>query len=87
MIVEWLDALHDVIGDAWIQFVPTVLMGFLVVIPAMRLLKRAGMSRAWALLSFFPPWLGLVVLVWVVAFSSWKPADTENPSLQREIPP
>ncbi len=85
--MDWLDALHDAIGDTWIQFVPSVLIGFLVVIPATRLLKRVGMSRAWALLSFFPPWLGLVVLVWVVAFSSWKPADTENPSLPRGIPP
>jgi len=57
-----------------------LLYGLLVVIPAMRLLQRVGMSRAWALLSFFPPWLGLVVLVWIVAFSTWKPTDSQRVS-------
>jgi hypothetical protein len=71
MTEQWL----NVIGDIGLQLIPSVLMGLLVIVPAMRLLKRVGLSRAWALLSFFPPWLGLVVMVWVIAFSSWKPSN------------
>ena len=53
--------------------IPSMVMGLLVIIPALRLLKRVGMSWAWALLSFFP--IGIVVMVWAIAFSSWKPAN------------
>jgi hypothetical protein len=72
MIMGWLEALHDVIGDTGMQFLPAVVLGLLAIVPAMHLLKRVGMSRAWALLSFFPG-LGLIVMVWIIAFAQWKP--------------
>ena len=53
--------------------IPSMVLGLLVIIPALRLLKRVGMSWAWALLSFIP--IGIVVMVWAIAFASWKPAN------------
>jgi len=53
--------------------VPSMVMGLLTIIPALRLLKRVGMSWAWALLSFLP--VGIIVMIWAVAFTSWKPAN------------
>src|SRR5262245_46222528 len=65
---------HYIVASPLSDFlVPSMVMGLLVIIPALRLLKRVGMSWAWALLSFIP--VGLIVMVWVVAFASWKPAD------------
>jgi hypothetical protein len=72
----WLEALENVIGDTGMQLIPAALLGLVSVIPALRLLKRAGMSRAWALLSVVPPGLGLIVFVWVVAFSSWRQSNS-----------
>jgi len=53
--------------------IPSMVLGLLVIVPALRLLKRVGMSWAWALLSFLP--IGIVVMVWAIAFASWKPAN------------
>jgi len=65
---------HYIVASPLSDFlVPSMVMGLLVIIPALRLLKRVGMSWTWALLSFIP--VGLIVMVWVVAFASWKPAD------------
>jgi len=51
-----------------------LLIGLIWVIPLARLLRRVGYSRAWALFALFPP-LALI-LVWVLAFSPWKIADS-----------
>jgi hypothetical protein len=65
---------HYIVASPLSDFlVPSMVMGLLVIIPALRLLKRVGISWAWALLSFIP--VGLIVMVWVVAFASWKPSD------------
>jgi len=48
------------------------MMILLPLIPVIYLLKRVGMSLAWALLLLFP-FFGFVVVVWVIAFSRWKP--------------
>src|SRR5215470_8238056 len=50
----------------------SVVMILLPLIPVIYLLKRVGMSLAWALLLLFP-FFGFVVVVWVIAFSRWKP--------------
>ena len=44
------------------------------VVPIWRLFKRVGWNPVWALLGFIPPlWL---VLIWVLAFSTWRIADS-----------
>jgi len=50
---------------------PGVGFALLSLIPALYLLKRVGMSLAWALLLLLPVF-GLVVLVWVIAFGRWR---------------
>ena len=50
---------------------PSLMMILLPLIPILYLLRRVGMSLAWALLLLFP-FFGLVVLVWLIAFGRWK---------------
>jgi hypothetical protein len=50
---------------------PSLVMMLLPLIPVIYLLKRIGMSLAWALLLLFP-FFGLVVLLWIIAFGRWK---------------
>ena len=65
---------HYIVASPLSDFlVPSMVMGFLTMIPALRLLKRVGMSWAWALLVFLP--IGIIVMIWGVAFASWKPAN------------
>jgi hypothetical protein len=52
------------------QFVPYVILVILSIIPSWILFGRLGMSRAWALLSFVP--LGIIIIVWIVAFRRWR---------------
>ena len=59
--------------------VPSLVMGLLTIIPALRLLRRVGMSRAWALLLFVP--IGIIVMIWAVAFTPWKPANQRVPNV------
>jgi hypothetical protein len=54
------------------MMLPSLLMILLPLIPVIYLLKRVGMSLAWALLLLFP-FFGFVVVIWVIAFSRWKP--------------
>jgi hypothetical protein len=57
----------------WIQFlVVLVVMTILSIIPAVRLLRRVGKSRAWALLALYPGG-GVIILLWVIAYSRWEP--------------
>ena len=48
---------------------PYFIVVVLTVIPALIILKRVGLSRAWALLAIIPP--GGVLIFWIVAFKSW----------------
>jgi hypothetical protein len=58
-------------GDAlWVQLLPFLFVTIIQLIPAIRLLRRTGIHPAnagYALL----PWMGLVVLLFVVAYSKW----------------
>lgn len=46
-----------------------------VVVPLWKILPRAGLSPWWALVAIVP--LGLVVLLWVLAFKRWPGDDGE----------
>ena len=57
--------------DLLIQLLPLALVWILSIIPSIRLLGRVGKSKAWALLALWPL-VGLLVLVWIVAYSRWE---------------
>jgi hypothetical protein len=59
-----------------LMLLPSVVFALLPLIPAIYLLKRVGMSLAWALLLLLPMF-GLIVLVWFVAFWGWRGAPEE----------
>ena len=54
---------------------PSLVIILLPLIPVLYILRRVGMSLAWALLTLFP-FFGLVVVLWVIAFRRWKPEAT-----------
>ena len=48
----------------------SILVSFLIVgIPVMKILNKAGYSRAWILLMFIP--LVNIVMLWLFAFANW----------------
>ena len=55
-----------------------VVLIYLVVIglPVSIILRRAGYSRAWAILAIFP--LINVIGLWIFAFSKWPALDKRN---------
>jgi len=55
----------------WTELLPSLMLALLPLIPVLYLLKRVGMSLAWALLLIIPMF-GLTVLVWVIAFGRWR---------------
>jgi uncharacterized membrane protein YhaH (DUF805 family) len=67
-ILAWMD---EVFGHDVAMHIPTAVVALLPLIPVLYLLKRVGMSLAWALLLLLP-FFGLIVLVWVMAFWRWK---------------
>lgn len=58
------------------SFVPYLLLVVLTAIPSWRLFKRTGMSPAWTLLSLIP--LGMIIVLWIVAFRRWPERGTAN---------
>lgn len=58
-------------GDppAWVQFVPLFVVSLIMVYPSARILKRAGISRWYALLTIFP--FFWVIGFWIFAFVPW----------------
>jgi hypothetical protein len=58
--------------EVLVSLVPFLLMAALVVVPAVKLLRRIGKSWAWTLVSFVPG-IGPIILIWIVAFSRWEP--------------
>ena len=54
-----------------VMLIPALVLILLPVIPVLYLLKRVGMSLAWALLLLIPGY-GLIAAVWVIAFGRWR---------------
>jgi len=54
------------------HFVPLIFQIAIVIVPAVKLLRRVGKSWAWTLVSFVPG-IGPIILIWIVAFSRWEP--------------
>ena len=59
--------------EAIAQFIPFVLSVALSIVPAIQLLGRIGKSRWWAAFTFIPGF-GVIILLWIVAYSRWPPA-------------
>ena len=53
------------------QFIPLYLITALYIVPAFQLLRRTGKSWWWAILLIWPI-VGLIILLWVVAFTRWR---------------
>ncbi len=53
------------------QFIPILVLFAISVVPAIRLLRRTGKSRWWAILLIFPVF-GAIILLWLLAFTRWR---------------
>jgi uncharacterized membrane protein YhaH (DUF805 family) len=62
-----------------VQLVPLMVVMLLLVVPFVRILKRAGRSGWWVLILFIPAF-GWLILPWVIAFMRWErpPQDLER---------
>jgi uncharacterized membrane protein YhaH (DUF805 family) len=62
-------------GMGWaelgLQFGPLIFISLVLVVPFVRILRRAGRSGWWVLLLFIPA-VGWLVLPWVIAFMRWE---------------
>jgi uncharacterized membrane protein YhaH (DUF805 family) len=58
--------------EVLVNLVPLLFMAALVVVPAVKLLRRVGKSWAWTLIAFVPGF-GPIILIWILAFSQWEP--------------
>lgn len=57
------------------HWVVVPLVAAIWIVPLWNLLERTGRQGAWALLAVFP--LAGLVILWLVAFGTWKAADPE----------
>ena len=62
-----------------VQLFPMLIIMLVLVVPFVRILRRAGRSGWWVLLLFVPGF-GWLILPWVIAFMRWErpPADLER---------
>ena len=63
-------------SEHWLQFVPYLFLLVLSVIPSVRLLRRTGIHVALAAFNLVPG-LGILVLLWIVAYSKWPRANSQ----------
>jgi uncharacterized membrane protein YhaH (DUF805 family) len=54
-----------------LQLAPSLVISIILVVPFVRILRRAGRSGWWALLLLVPA-VGWLVLPWVIAFMRWQ---------------
>jgi uncharacterized membrane protein len=59
--------------DVWVSLLPFAFWIVVTIIPSIKLLRRVGMHPALAVLNLLP-FLGLIILVWIVAYSQWPKA-------------
>ena len=62
--MEWTHGI-DLLG----MLTPYLFVVILTAIPALKLLKRTGLSRVWAAVVILP--LGSILLFWVIAYKHW----------------
>jgi len=57
-------------NQPWSEIIPVVLWHIVIFVPVLFILRRTGKSPWW-LAPCFVPFVGLVVTLYVVAFSRW----------------
>lgn len=60
------------------QFLPLTILGVISLIPALRIIRRTGLSRWWALFIIVPAF-GAVIVLWIVAFRQWPGDRSRRP--------
>ncbi|HUL05955.1 MAG TPA: hypothetical protein VLV76_06445 [Candidatus Acidoferrum sp.] len=53
-----------------LQLPPIIIVTIALLIPTVRVLRRMGKSRWWALFALVPIF-GIIVLMWILAYSRW----------------
>jgi uncharacterized membrane protein YhaH (DUF805 family) len=61
-------------SDFLVQWLPVAFFFALTIVPALRILRKAGRSLAWGLLTLIPVF-GLIALLWILAFVRWYPQE------------
>jgi|RhiMetdeSRZDD1v2_1073273.scaffolds.fasta_scaffold812611_3 uncharacterized membrane protein YhaH (DUF805 family) len=56
----------------WVQLLPFAIWLVVIVIPAISICKRVGKTSWWAVLAILPPFLGLIIFLYVIAYSRWS---------------
>ena len=62
----------------WVQLLPFAIWLVITLIPAISICKRIGKTRWWAALAVIPPFLGLIVFLYIIAYSRWTVHATYN---------
>ena len=57
-------------NDNLVQMIPMMVITVALAIPLFQMLRRTGKSMWW-LLWVLLPFLGCIILLWIVAFSGW----------------
>lgn len=62
-----------------VQIIPLMIVALLLVVPFVRILRRAGRSGWWVLPLFIPA-VGWLIMPWVIAFMRWErvPKDLDQ---------
>jgi hypothetical protein len=55
--------------DALIQFIPSIILAILLIVPCWRIVARAGFHPAWSLLALVP--IANVIALWIFAKKKW----------------
>ena len=63
------------------SLLPLVVWSIIPLIPAISICRRTGKTRWWAVLAVLPPFLGLIIFLFVFAYSRW----TVTPNLDTEV--
>ena len=62
----------------WVQLLPFALWLVIILIPAISICKRVGKTRWWAVLAIVPPFLGLIIFLYIIAYSRWTVSASYN---------
>ena len=62
----------------WVQLLPFAIWLVIILIPAISICKRVGKTRWWAVLAIVPPFLGLIIFLYIIAYSRWTVSTSYN---------
>ena len=65
-------------ADVMLSLLPFVFWSIIALIPALSLCPRVGKTRWWAILALIPPFLGPIILMYVIAYSRWTVTPVSN---------